>query len=410
MAIEVCKGFFDAMSRVRESGPALSRRALVASFGLGTLAWAGQGTALRGVVSSPQRPDRRLVVIFLRGGADGLTLVPPVFEDAYYRARPGLSIAKPNDRSQSVRTIDLDGRFGLHPSLAPILPLYREGKLRITHAVGSQDNTRSHFEAMAAMEHGAPREGVGPTGGWLARYLEETAHPADSPLRAVALGNVMPQSLRGAAKATQLESLKDYRLREDITAELRKMYGVGKDLASEAGRQTLDALAALGAAKPTEGGHYPDTALGKGLRDAAALLRTDAGVEAITLDHGVWDTHVAQGKESGWMPTLMDELARSLAAFVEDLGSEFERTRIVVISEFGRRVAENSGLGTDHGRGTAMFTLGGNVEGGVVETRWPGLRPEDLEGPGDLKVTTDYREILTDALPMTVAGVFPGWA
>lgn len=408
--MKVCEGFFDAMHRAREVAPTISRRALVASFGLGTLAWAGQGSALRGVVASSQRPDRRLVVVFLRGGADGLSLVPPVFEDAYYKARPGLALGRPNDKSASARAIDLDGKFGLHPSLAPILPLYREGKLRVTHAVGSLDHTRSHFEAMAAMEHGAPRDGVGPTGGWLARYLETTAQPDDSPLRAVALGSVMPESLRGAAKATQLASLDDYRLREDIAADLRKMYGVGRDLASEAGQQTLDALAALGTAKPAEGGDYPDTPLGKGLRDAAALLRTEAGVEAITLDHGVWDTHVAQGKDSGWMPGLMDDLARSLAAFAKDLGPELDRTRIVVISEFGRRVEENSGLGTDHGRGTAMFTLGGDVEGGVVETRWPGLRPEDLEGPGDLKVTTDYRAILTDALPMPVAGVFPGWA
>ncbi|RYG31010.1 DUF1501 domain-containing protein [bacterium] len=166
--MKVCDGFFEAMTRVRDVAPAVSRRALVASFGLGTLAWAGQGS-LKGVVASPQKPERRLVVIFLRGGADGLSMVPPVFEDAYFKARPGLSIGRPNDRSAAVRALDLDGRFGLHPSLAPLLPLYREGKLKVVHAVGSRDHTRSHFEAMAAMEHGAPREGEGPTGGWLAR-------------------------------------------------------------------------------------------------------------------------------------------------------------------------------------------------------------------------------------------------
>ncbi|RYG35808.1 DUF1501 domain-containing protein, partial [bacterium] len=243
------------------------------------------------------------------------------------------------------------------------------------------------------------------------RYLETTAHPGDSPLRAVALGSVMPESLRGAAKATQMANFGDYRLREEITADLRRLYGAGKDLASEAGQQTLDALAALGSAKPSESAGYPDTPLGKGLRDAAALLRTDAGVEAITLDHGgVWDTHVAQGREGGWMPGLMDDLAKSLAAFATDLGSDFDQTRTIVISEFGRRLVENSGLGTDHGRGTAMFAMGGGLKGGVVETVWPGLRPEDLEGPGDLRVTTDYRSILAESLPIQVAGVFPGWA
>ncbi|GMV88816.1 MAG: hypothetical protein AMXMBFR81_17470 [Chthonomonas sp.] len=395
-----CKGYQawtsrpDALARFEPT-----RRGVLAALGLGTVSWLGARSAFSQLVVAPARVEQpTLVVVFLRGGMDGLNVVVPYGDDDYHRLRPNLALRK-------AQVLDLDGTFGLHPRLAPLLPLYREGSMAIVHAVGSGDQTRSHFEAMAAMERGLFTDSDALASGWLARYLRASPGTSSSPLRAVAFGPVLPDSLRGATQATAIASLDDYRLtdgkgkltRDAFAENLRRLYGKRQDEVSLAGFETLNVLDALHSLEPSrrrEGGPYPETAFGDAVRQCATLLKAEVGVEAACLDMGGWDTHVYQGSVEGWQAGLLDELARSLAAFVADLGPRMKRTTIVVMTEFGRRVKENEGLGTDHGRGSALFALGAGVQGGRLYVDWPGLGPDALEGPGDLRVTTDYRNVL----------------
>ncbi len=390
-----------------------------------------------------------LVVVFLRGGADGLNIVVPHGDDNYHVLRPTLALARPSDRRADIRAraLDLDGFFGLHPALAPLLPLYHDGHLGIVHAVGSGDQTRSHFEAMATMERGLSGD-TGTASGWLARHLSSTADSNDSPLRAVAVTDTMPDSLRGATSAVALTSLADYKLldaeekgarkkeqgatgaspkRSDAIAEtLRGMYGntdAKADILQGAGRETLDALDAIRRLdpahyRPTAGTVYPQNELGQGLKQAACLIKGNIGLEVACLDMGGWDTHVAQGRDAGWQPTRLNDLGRALAAFAADLGPDMGHVTTVVMTEFGRRAAENSGLGTDHGRASCMFVLGGGVHGGMVHGRWPGLAEAQMEnagsGQGDLRVTTDYRDVLAEILALRLknprlSDVFPAY-
>ncbi len=392
--------------------------------GLGLLSWLGRDSALAQVTLSPAKERKHdvLITIFLRGGADGLNMVIPYAEPNYYRRRPSLGIAAPTDSRTKGRALDLDGFFGLHPSLAPLLPIFRSGEMAIVHACGSDDSSRSHFEAMAAMERGLAREGSGPASGWVARHLLATEHANDSPLRAIAFADTMPDSLRGATNAVALTNLGDFKLEADngIHSALNDLYKPGRDEVAAAGRQTLSALDALGRLdvkgyKASNGATYPNSDLGNGLRQVACLVKARLGLEVACLDKGGWDTHVAQGADSGWQAMLLDDLAKALAAFTADLGSEMKGVTVVVMSEFGRRLEENDGLGTDHGRAGPMFLIGQTVAGGKVHAKWPGLEDHQLDPTGDLVVTTDYRAVLGDVLARRMGNestdeVFPGAA
>jgi uncharacterized protein (DUF1501 family) len=395
-----------------------SRRAILVGAALGAITWASRGSALAQVAIDPSNRDGRvLVVVFLRGGADGLNIVVPHGEDAYYRNRPSLGIPR---RS----LVDLDGFFGLNPALGPLERHFHEGRLAILHAVGSDDRTRSHFEAMNAMERGLSDVRQGAASGWLARHLAATEPARPSPLRAVAFGPIMPDSLRGGTAAIAIESLADFRLTipkgasaEVIRTRLRELYRRGSDEMAVAGRETLDVLDSLARLAPQDyepagSAAYPESDLGQGLRQVALLVRAGVGLEVAALDKGGWDTHVAQGSTSGWLTALLEDLARSLDAFATDLGEEMRKVTMVVMTEFGRRVAENGGLGTDHGRASMMMVLGGGVRGGKVLGEWPGLDRDALEGPGDLRVTTDYRNVLAEVLGRNgdadLAAMFPG--
>ena len=392
-------------------GSWLSRKSLLLGLGAGAFAWLGRGSALAGGSLKPKRGhDNVLVVAFMRGGWDGLNVLVPYFEEDYYRARPNLAIGRPGQRGllEGERCLDLNGKFGIHPALRPLHELYGEGKLTALHAVGSLDETRSHFEAMSAMERGLATDGPGPADGWIARHLEATSSVGDTPLRAVALGTTLPDSLRGATSVATLSSLNDFRLRANGAEEawfddIEKVYADHSDVLANSGFETLKALRKVREIadvlpKPSNGAVYPETGMGRGFADAARLIRADVGLEVACLDMGGWDTHVAQGTGVGWMPNLLTEVGNAVGAFAKDLGDEMKRVTVVVMSEFGRRVGENAGLGTDHGRGGAMFVLGGGVKGGRVITDWPGLGSEILDGPGDLPVTTDYRSVLAEIL------------
>ena len=405
-----------------------TRRGLFALGALSALSLAaGRRSALAGVTVSPRQDGAKgdvLVSIFLRGGVDGLSVIVPHGDDDYYRNRPVLALARPNNAKTKAqdRVLDVDGYFGLHPALASLMPLHAAGQMAMIHACGSDDQTLSHFEAMATMERGVARD-TGPASGWLARHLETAPWVNPSPLRAVALGSLLPQSLRGAAQATSLESVGDLRLQspfhggaDRFEQTLTKLYT--RDALAEAGSEALSVLKTLNGLppamlSPAKSG-YPKDDLGEGLRQVALLMKSEVGLEAACLDHGGYDTHVVQGTSQGVLAGRLQSLAGALAAFAADLGPvRWGRTTVVVMSEFGRRVPENSGLGTDHGRAGVMLVLGGHVVGGKVHGKWPGLAPAQLDGPGDLKVTTDYRavlaEVITHRLQNPNAGaIFPG--
>lgn len=414
-------------SQPRVSGEEqLSRRNLFVAAGLGAISWlATRESALAQITLKPdQDQEQTLVVLFLRGGADGLNVVVPHGEDEYYKLRPSLAIPAPkNGAAAKDRAINLDGFFGLHPAMAPAYELFSEGDLSIVHAAGSFDQTRSHFDAMSAMERGLPQAAGTVSSGWLARYLNAGPGQSKSPLRAVAFGDVLPDSLRGGSGAVAMDSLGDFKLeidahRDEIEKALRSMYGAGKDEISVAGMATLDAMRSLNRLDPKNyrpggGAKYPESDLGNGLKQVALLVKSGVGLEVACLDKGGWDTHVAQGSTTGWQASLMADLSSSLLAFRKDLGPRAKNVTTLVMTEFGRRSYENSGLGTDHGRGSFMMIMGGATRGGRVFAKWPGLKQDQLEGPGDLKVTTDYRNVLAEVLQrkmkcQSIEEVFPG--
>lgn len=365
-------------------------------------------TTIRGSLDGNGDRKECLVVIFLRGAADGLALVPPTGDDGYYRARPLLGI-RPD------RAIDLDGAFGLHPALANLKPIYDEGDLAIVHAAGSEDSSRSHFEAQDLMEHGGLV-----AGGWLGRFLRYKTEPASGALSTVALGKTLPECLRGAPAATVMQSLDDFSLGPESPAllpRLARLYAPESGELGRAARDTLEALHRIESLRgtpywPAGGTAYPDGDFGRGLRQVARLIKARVGLEAAAIDLGGWDSHLAQD-------TLIEPLIRTLsqgvAAFHRDLGEAMATTSVVVMTEFGRRVRENASLGTDHGRGSAMFVLGGGVRGGRMAGDWPGLEVDVLEGPGDVPVVHNYRDVLAPVLRRHGAGdalgrIFPDFA
>ena len=332
-----------------------------------------------------------LVVIFLRGGADGLNLVAPLEDDGYYRARPRIAISRKE-------CVPLDGFYGLNPLLKKLETPFKDGSLAIVHAAGSEDDTRSHFEAQDLMEH------AGLTGGgWLGRFLRVQNNTTSGPLAAVALGRSIPECLRGAPATTVLQSLDDFSIganRAKLTQSLGKLYGLQTDMLASAGRDTLDAMQRVEKLRrekytPAHGADYGPDAFSRGLVQIARLIKSRVGLQAVSLDLDGWDSHYAQGP---LMDPLMTRLARGLSAFYQDLGEEMRHTTVVAMTEFGRRVGENSSFGTDHGRGSVMFVMGGGIKGGRVLGKWPGLSREVLEGPGDLPVTTNYRNVLAPIL------------
>lgn len=412
----------------------LSRRGLLSSARLAAVGWAADGrTALADVALNPAGKETArdiLVTVFMRGGADGLNIIVPYAEDAYHRRRPNLRIPGPNDRTAAAaaRAIDLDGFFGMNPAMAPLVPHWQNGIVSFVHAIGSADQTRSHFEAMLTMERGQPNDTTGAASGWLARHLSTSEPVKSSPLRAVAFSSTMPDILRGATDATALNSLNDYRLivdggekrESELRSVLAEFYADGNDAAAVAGRETLAVLDTLNRVnpasyKPANGAVYPASDLGTGLRQVACLVRGDVGLEVACLDHRgpySWDTHVTQNPFFGQQ---LGDLVSAVAAFLQDMGTEMARITLVVFTEFGRRLQEGSSLGTDHGRGSCMMLMGRNIVAGKVFRRWPGLEETQLEPPGDLRVTTDYRDVLAEIVQKRLhnnrlSEVFPDYA
>lgn len=357
-----------------------------------------------------------LVLMFLRGGMDGLHVVPPHGDAQYRPQRPALAIPEPGRPGGAV---DLDGFFGLHPDLSPLKQVFDAKHLAIVHASGSPDRTLSHFEAMQTMERGVS-DGNDTASGWISRHLAATERGISSPIRALALSDVLPKSMQGSIGAMAVRSLSEFRLDvpdawgSEFRVVLSSFYAGAREPAQVAGKETLELLRSLekldpAAYRPEAGAAYPDTEMGRRLKQVAQLIKADVGLEIAQVDLGGWDAHVAQPT---LMTGLMKELAQGIHAFWADLGARMNRVTLVAMSEFGRRVHENSGLGTDHGRATAMFLAGAGIRGGKVYGRWPGLHSDQLDRDGNLRVTTDYRDILGEVLERRLrnphlAEVFP---
>lgn len=362
-----------------------------------------------GARRDPARPPKTVVSVFLRGGADGLGMVVPHGDPAYAGHRPTLALAAPGQGSSAC--LDLDGFFGLHPAFAPLLPAWRARRLALVHAIGSDDTTRSHFEAQDRMEHGHGG-GLDPAGGWAGRYLR--ALEGAGGFSAVAVGPRLPECLRGAPCAAAMTRLETLGLATDpdeatrVAEALGALYGADPLLA-QAGRDTLvlmEKTRALAGPAPA-GDAYPAGGFGAGLRDVARMIKAGLGLRVAALELGAWDTHHFQGTTGGLLAGRIAELADGLAAFDADLGAGRDEVVVVVMTEFGRRAHENASLGTDHGRGSVMLVLGAGLAGGKVHGRWPGLADRFLDGPGDLAVTTDYRDALAEVLAHA-GGVDPG--
>jgi uncharacterized protein (DUF1501 family) len=355
---------------------------------------------------APARRKKVLVAIFQRGAADGLNIVVPHGEPRYYDLRPTISVPRPNPAAQADSAIDLDGFFGLHPSLAPLKPLWDRQQLAIVHAAGSPDPTRSHFDAQDYMESGTPGLKA-TTDGWLNRALP-ASNGKVSPVRAISLGPVLARSLKGNNNAVAVENLNNFTVRDAAASKvLESMYGSTQDrILGGTGRETFDAVALLQSLQktpyqPAANANYPKGKFGDSLRQIAQLIKADVGVEVAFADLGGWDHHlneVGPKASVGQLANRLGEFGSSLAAFYEDLGDRMEDVVVVTMSEFGRTAKENGNRGTDHGHANAMFVMGGPVKGGKVYGKWPGLAQEQLYEERDLALTTDFRDILSEAV------------
>jgi uncharacterized protein (DUF1501 family) len=361
---------------------------------------------------------KRFVVVFQRGAADGLNIVVPHAEPAYYSMRPTINIPRQN-------VIDLDGFFGLHPSMAAFQPLWKDGHLAIVHAAGSPDITRSHFDAQDYMESGTP--GVKSTeDGWLNRALHDATPQKEAPFRAVAMGGRIPRILSGPEPAVAIDNIDSFGVggknaaATPLANSFEAMYSQSVDsVLHGTGAETFDAVKMLKSANPERyapaaGANYPRGPFGQALKQTAQLIKADLGVEVAFADVGGWDTHVNQGGAQGQLAARLTDLSQSIAAFWTDLGPLADGTVLVTMSEFGRTARENGNRGTDHGHANVMFVLGGPVRGGRVYGRWPGLAPEQLNEGRDLALTTDFRQVVGEAVyrhlgNRNLTTVFPGF-
>jgi len=373
---------------------------------------------------APSPGKKILVAIFQRGAADGLNVIVPHGEKAYYNLRPTIAVPRPASAgaARDDAAIDLDGFFGLHPALAPLKPMFDQGHLAIVDAVGSPDPTRSHFDAQDYMESGTP--GLKATdSGWMNRALPP-ARGQVSPVRAVALGPELPRAMRGERPAVAVQSLADFQVRNvQASREFEQLYAASADpLLGAAGRETFEAVAMLQSVQkqtyvPAAGAQYPRGRFGDSLRQIAQLIKADVGVEMAFADIGGWDHHVnetGQRASEGQLATLLREYGQALSAFWQDMGDRMADVALVTMSEFGRTARENGNRGTDHGHANCMFAMGGSIRGGKVYGRWPGMAPEQLYEARDLALTTDFRDVLGELVARhtgnpTLKDVFPGY-
>jgi uncharacterized protein (DUF1501 family) len=365
---------------------------------------------------------RVLVAIFQRGAVDGLNVVVPCGEKAYYDARPSIAVPRPGSGENAA--LDLDGFFGLHPSLAPVLPYFKDGSAAFVHAAGSPDSTRSHFDAQDFMESGTP--GVKATAdGFLCRAIGEKPAEKPSPLRAVSVTPALPRILAGRAGAVAMSNIAQFGIRAGgatsaVSESFESMYaGAAGGALGATAKESFDAVRILKVADPAKiapenGAGYAQSPFGNALKQIAQLIKADVGLEIAFTDVGGWDTHAGEGGAQGQLSNRLRDYGQSIAAFAKDMGSRMADVTLVTMSEFGRTVKENGNRGTDHGHANVMLLLGGGVKGGKIYGEWPGLDSSHLYENRDLAVTTDFRDVFAEILEKRIGianlkPVFPGY-
>jgi len=413
----------------------MQRRAFVKSGALALVTMGLSPRFLRRTALGMELPGaargKTLICLFQRGAADALNVVVPHGEASYYALRPRIAIPRPSAHlGDGQSAIDLDGFFGLHPSLQPLKPLWDRGLLAPIHAVGSPSATRSHFDAQDYMESGTPDVKSTPDG-WLNRYLatkgtcQECASPSGraSPFQAVALTDQTPRILEGSAPSVAMTGIDAFTVRAGGTsaAQLEALYRTGSsDVVHASGSEMFEAVKTLRAAnpqryQPEHGADFPRSQFGQRLKEIAQLIKANVGLEIAFADVGGWDTHVNQGGANGQLANRLGDFAQSVAALTTDLGDRMENVVILTMSEFGRMARENGTGGTDHGHAGAMFVIGGSVKGGKVHGTWPGLEREQLYEGRDLDLTTDFRAVFAEVAATHLGAakldaIFPGYA
>ena len=390
------------------------KNSALAIFGVGAIpSWLSR-SVYAGDVHTKRR-KKILIAIFQRGAVDGLNMVVPFGEPRYYQLRPSIAIPRPDGTPASA--VDLDGFFGLHPSLASLKPMFDARHLAIVDAVGSPDPTRSHFDAQDYMESGTP--GLKATGdGWMNRALLKPVGPA-SPLRAVSLGSGLSRTLRGPNDAIAVNNLNDFQVKDQKSAAtFESMYDHSHDTVLHGtGKETFSAVKIMQSIQkqrytPANGAKYPGGKFGQNLQQIARLIKADVGIEVAFAEIGGWDTHV---NEANQLANNLTEFGQSLAALYQDLGDRMEDVTVVTMSEFGRTVRENGDRGTDHGHANVMFVMGGDIRGGKVYGDWPGLADDEQLYEGrDLNLATDFRDVLGELVARhmgnrNLKAVFPGY-
>jgi uncharacterized protein (DUF1501 family) len=368
-----------------------------------------------------------ILSVFMRGGADGLAIVAPFADPAYYTSRPTIGIPRP-DSSDPNRGINLDGFFAFAAAMGGLVPAYTAQDLLIVHGTGIQtNNSRSHFDAQRYMEVGKPADPSLITG-WLGRHLASVPPMKDGALlRGIGVANGLQKTLVGAPDTLPIADPTNYTIGGSSTTQAQRLAFMQSDYAGADDPVKSSALDAANTVnllksvnfsgyKTANSAVYPNSSFGRALRSVAVLIKSDVGLEAAQVDIGGWDTHSAQGATNGAMRNLMQDFSSALGAFYADVVATGYTVTVVAISEFGRNVRENASLGTDHGRGTVMFAMGKGIAGGRVLTKnWKSLDRANLEAGQDLVVGTDYRDVLSEIVQRRLGNpnldvVFPGWA
>ncbi len=359
-------------------------------------------------IIQPYKRKKVLVCIFQRGAMDGLMAVTPFTDEYLKAARPNLFMSA----AQSAATkplIDLDGRFGLHPSMSAFAPLFKENRLAIVHGIGSPNNTRSHFDAQDYMESGTPFN-KGTDSGWLNRAVGLMGHDGATPLRAVSITSSLPRSFYGDNPSVAINDLQSFALQykgnplqANATAKsFEDLYDRETSrLLKETGKESFDAIKMLQKAdtknyKPENGAVYPASALGNSLKQVAQLIKLEVGLEVAFAESNGWDTHFNQGTDNGIFARNVADLSNSMVAFWTDLSRYQDDVTVMSMTEFGRTVKQNGTGGTDHGRASCNFILGNDVNGGKVHGNVKPLAVENLEDGRDLAVTTDFRSVFSE--------------
>ncbi|MEN9684729.1 MAG: hypothetical protein RLZZ28_515 [Bacteroidota bacterium] len=353
---------------------------------------------------TPYKKNKTLVCIFQRGAMDGLMAVSPYADANLKTLRPNLYMSP---AASEGKMVDLDGRFGLHPSLQAFAPFFEEKRMAIVHGVGSPNNSRSHFDAQDYMESGTPFN-KGTASGWLNRAVGLLGHEA-TPFRAVSVTNSLPRSFYGDNEAIAINNLQEFAIQmrgNPLASNLasksfEQLYDqTSSQLLNKTGKESFDAMKMLNVNtiknyQPVTGVIYPNSPLGNSLKQIAMLIKMDVGLEIAFAESGGWDTHVNQGTVIGSLARNLKDFSDSIAAFWKDMEACQDEVTVMTMTEFGRTVHQNGTGGTDHGRASCLFVLGNDVQGGKVYNNIQSLAKTDLEDGRDLPVSTDFRAVFS---------------